>query len=152
MEEHPILGERILEPIEQLEEVRRIVRSAHEHFDGTGYPDGLAGEEIPIESRIVLVCDAYHAMTTDRPYRRAIGIEEAKARLREGSGQPVRPERGRRAPPHSLTDYEAPAASALRSPRNAHVQKATPNPIAIANAPRTCGASPAMNPRPVSRR
>ena len=91
VEEHPILGERILEPIEQLEEVRRIVRSAHEHFDGTGYPDGLAGEEIPIESRVVLVCDAYHAMTSDRPYRRAIGIEEAKARLREGSGSQFDP-------------------------------------------------------------
>jgi HD-GYP domain-containing protein (c-di-GMP phosphodiesterase class II) len=86
VEQHPILGERILEPIAQLEEVRRIVRSAHEHFDGTGYPDGLAGEEIPIESRIVLVCDAYHAMTTDRPYRRSIGAEEAKVQLRDGSG------------------------------------------------------------------
>ena len=86
VESHPILGERILEPIEQLEEVRRIVRSAHENFDGTGYPDRLAGEEIPIESRIVLACDAYHAMTTDRPYRSSIGIDEAKTRLREGSG------------------------------------------------------------------
>ncbi|MGH3079154.1 MAG: diguanylate cyclase [Gaiellaceae bacterium] len=86
VQQHPILGERILEPIEQLEEVRRIVRSAHEHFDGTGYPDRLAGEEIPIESRIVLVCDAYHAMTTDRPYRPAIGVEDAKARLHESSG------------------------------------------------------------------
>jgi len=83
---HPILGERILAPIEQLEEVRRIVRCAHENFDGTGYPDGLSGEEIPIESRIVLACDAYHAMTTDRPYRSSIGAEEAKARLRHGSG------------------------------------------------------------------
>ena len=83
---HPILGERILAPIEQLEEVRRIVRCAHENFDGTGYPDRLAGEEIPIESRIVLACDAYHAMTTDRPYRASIGAEEAKARLRHGSG------------------------------------------------------------------
>jgi diguanylate cyclase (GGDEF)-like protein len=86
VEGHPILGERILEPIQQLEEVRRIVRSAHESFDGTGYPDRLAGEEIPIESRIVLACDAYHAMTTDRPYRASIGVDEARARLREGSG------------------------------------------------------------------
>jgi HD-GYP domain-containing protein (c-di-GMP phosphodiesterase class II) len=62
------------------------VRSAHEHFDGTGYPDGSAGEDIPIESRIVLVCDAYHAMTTDRPYRRSIGVDEAKGRLRDGAG------------------------------------------------------------------
>jgi len=86
VEEHPILGERILAPIEQLEAVRRIIRSAHEHFDGTGYPDGLAGEDIPIESRIILVCDAFHAMTTDRPYRHSIGRDEAKARLRDGAG------------------------------------------------------------------
>jgi diguanylate cyclase (GGDEF)-like protein len=86
VDEHPILGERILAPIEQLEEVRRIVRSAHEHFDGSGYPDRLAGEDIPIESRIILVCDAYHAMTTDRPYRRSIGVDAAKERLREGAG------------------------------------------------------------------
>jgi diguanylate cyclase (GGDEF)-like protein len=86
VEQHPILGERILEPVDRLEDIRRIVRSAHEHFDGTGYPDGLAGEEIPIESRIVLVCDTYHAMTTDRPYRRALDRNEATRRLREGAG------------------------------------------------------------------
>jgi diguanylate cyclase (GGDEF)-like protein len=86
IETHPILGERILAPIEQLGEVRLIVRCAHEHFDGTGYPDGLAGDQIPLESRIVLACDAYHAMTTDRPYRKSLGEAEAKRRLLEASG------------------------------------------------------------------
>ena len=86
VETHPLLGERILAPILQLGEVRRIVRSAHEHFDGSGYPDRLAGEAIPVESRIVLACDAFHAMTTDRPYRKALPEEEARARLVEGSG------------------------------------------------------------------
>jgi len=86
VETHPLLGERILAPIEQLEEVRRIVRSAHEHFDGGGYPDGVAREQIPLESRIVLACDAYHAMTTDRPYRPALDVAEARRRLEEGSG------------------------------------------------------------------
>ncbi len=86
VETHPLLGERILAPIVQLEEVRRIVRSAHEHFDGTGYPDRLAGDSIPIESRIVLACDAFHAMTTDRPYRSSLGVDEARRRLREASG------------------------------------------------------------------
>jgi HD-GYP domain-containing protein (c-di-GMP phosphodiesterase class II) len=88
---HPILGERILAPIEQLEEVRRIVRCAHENFDGTGYPDGLSGEEIPIESRIVLACDAYHAMTTDRPYRDALAPAEALRRLEEAAGSQFDP-------------------------------------------------------------
>ena len=86
VETHPLLGERILAPILQLGEVRRIVRSAHEHFDGSGYPDRLAGEAIPVESRIVLACDAFHAMTTDRPYRKALPEEEARARLVGGSG------------------------------------------------------------------
>ena len=92
VETHPILGERILAPIEQLEEVRSIVRSAHEHYDGGGYPDRLAGDEIPLESRIVLACDAFHAMTTDRPYRRALGAEEAQRRLVEASGSQFDPQ------------------------------------------------------------
>jgi diguanylate cyclase (GGDEF)-like protein len=91
VETHPLLGERILAPIEQLGEVRRIVRSAHEHYDGSGYPDGLAGDEIPVESRIVLACDAFHAMTTDRPYRKALGSEEARRRLVEASGSQFDP-------------------------------------------------------------
>jgi HD-GYP domain-containing protein (c-di-GMP phosphodiesterase class II) len=86
VEKHPSLGERILAPIEQLAEVRSIVRSAHERFDGSGYPDGLAAERIPIESRIVLACDAYHAMITDRPYRPALGVETARRELTKGAG------------------------------------------------------------------
>ncbi len=86
IEMHPELGERILEPIDRLAEVRTIVRSCHERWDGEGYPDGKAGEEIPIESRIIFVCDAFHAMTTDRPYRKRLGVEEACRRLREGAG------------------------------------------------------------------
>ena len=92
VETHPVLGERILAPIEQLGEVRLIVRCAHEHFDGTGYPDRLVGEQIPLESRIVLACDAYHAMTTDRPYRKSLGEEEAKRRLLESAGTQFDPQ------------------------------------------------------------
>jgi diguanylate cyclase (GGDEF)-like protein len=92
VETHPILGERILAPIQQLGEVRHIVRCAHEHYDGTGYPDRLVGEQIPLESRIVLACDAYHAMTTDRPYRRSLGEEEARRRLVEASGTQFDPQ------------------------------------------------------------
>jgi diguanylate cyclase (GGDEF)-like protein len=86
VETHPVLGERILAPIEQLAEVGKIVRSCHERFDGDGYPDGLAAEDIPIESRIVFACDAFHAMTTDRPYREAQGCAEARRRLAEAAG------------------------------------------------------------------
>src|ERR671936_930093 len=91
IELHPELGERILEPIDRLAEVRRIVRSCHERWDGDGYPDGKAGEEIPIESRIIFVCDAFHAMTTDRPYRKRLSVEEACRRLREGAGSQFDP-------------------------------------------------------------
>ncbi|HEY3018050.1 MAG TPA: diguanylate cyclase [Gaiellaceae bacterium] len=83
---HPELGEKIIAPIDRLEEVRPIVRHCHERYDGAGYPDGLKGEDIPVESRIILVCDAYHAMTTDRPYRRKLPEEEALRRLAEGAG------------------------------------------------------------------
>ena len=159
IETHPVLGERILAPIGQLDEVRRIVRSCHERFDGSGYPDGLAGADVPIESRIVFACDAFHAMTTDRPYRRALDVAEARERLVAASGTQFDPQvveallqRPRRGVGASCISPYAPAASARRRPRNAHVQKQTPIPIAIANAPRTCGASPATNPRPVSSR
>jgi diguanylate cyclase (GGDEF)-like protein len=92
IETHPILGERILQPIEQLEEVRRIVRSGHERWDGSGYPDHLKGKEIPIESRIIIACDAFHAMTTDRPYRAAVGVDEARRRLEDASGSQFDPD------------------------------------------------------------
>jgi HD-GYP domain-containing protein (c-di-GMP phosphodiesterase class II) len=71
--------------------VRTIVRHCHERWDGLGYPDGKSGQEIPIEARIVLVCDAFHAMTTDRPYRKALAAEEAVSRLREAAGSQFDP-------------------------------------------------------------
>ncbi len=90
--QHPELGERILAPIDRLADVRPIVRACHERWDGHGYPDGKAGLEIPVEARIVLVCDAFHAMTTDRPYRRRLPDEEAVRRLTEASGSQFDPE------------------------------------------------------------
>ena len=86
MQEHPVIGERIVRTIPGLGPVARIVRHEHERWDGTGYPDGLSGEEIPIGARIVLACDAYHAMTSDRPYREALSHAEAVRELANGAG------------------------------------------------------------------
>jgi len=86
IEQHPELGERILAPIDQLEAVRPIVRACHERYDGLGYPDGLTADEIPLEARIIFACDAFHAMTTDRPYREALPVEEAFRRLTSAAG------------------------------------------------------------------
>ena len=86
VKEHPELGEKILAPIERLEDVRPIVRACHERWDGLGYPDGKSGTDIPVESRVVLVCDAFHAMVTDRPYRGALPQAEAVRRLEQASG------------------------------------------------------------------
>ena len=89
---HPELGERILAPIARLADVGSIVRHCHEHWDGRGYPNQLAGAKIPLESRIILVVDAYHAMTTDRPYRARLPENEARERLRAGAGTQFDPE------------------------------------------------------------
>ncbi len=84
---HTIDGELMLRRVGgTLSNVGRIVRSSHERFDGAGYPDGLAGDVIPIESRIVAVCDSFSAMTTDRPYRRALSVDQAVAELRRCAG------------------------------------------------------------------
>jgi diguanylate cyclase (GGDEF)-like protein len=92
IETHPELGERILAPISRLEDVRPIVRHCHERWDGAGYPDGKAAEDIPIEARVILVCDAFHAMTTDRPYRSRLPIQEAFRRLEESAGSQFDPD------------------------------------------------------------
>jgi HD-GYP domain-containing protein (c-di-GMP phosphodiesterase class II) len=87
MKTHTVEGERLLAQVGGiLGNVGRIVRSCHEDWDGTGYPDGLAGEEIPLVARIVRACDAYSAMTTDRSYRKARPVEDAVAELRRCSG------------------------------------------------------------------
>jgi HD-GYP domain-containing protein (c-di-GMP phosphodiesterase class II) len=83
---HPDIGDQIMAPVEFLQPIRPLIRASHERWDGMGYPDGLKGEEIPIGARIVAVCDAWHAMTSDRAYRRALPAEEALRRLKEASG------------------------------------------------------------------
>ena len=86
MRKHTVIGERVLNAAPALGPVARIVRSTHEHWDGSGYPDGLAGEDIPLGSRIILLCDAYNAMTEGRPYKPAVDARAAVEALREGAG------------------------------------------------------------------
>jgi diguanylate cyclase (GGDEF)-like protein/putative nucleotidyltransferase with HDIG domain len=92
MRSHTTVGERILEPIDSLKEVLPIVRSSHERWDGAGYPDGLAGNDIPLGARIVAVCDAYRAMVEARPYRPARTRSEAIEELRASASTHFDPE------------------------------------------------------------
>ena len=92
MRQHPIIGERILRAIPGMGAIARAVRHDHERWDGKGYPDGISGEEIPIDARIVLACDAYHAMVSDRPYRKAMSQREAMHELTENAGTQFDPQ------------------------------------------------------------
>ena len=92
MRTHTLAGESMLGRIGGvLEEAGVVVRTHHERFDGKGYPDGLAGEEIPIGARVIAACDAFNAMTTDRPYRKAMPMEAATAELKRESGKQFDP-------------------------------------------------------------
>ncbi len=84
--QHPLVGERILRASPAFRNVATIVRSTHERWDGAGYPDGLAGSEIPVASRIISACDAYTAMTSARPYRAALSMDDAIAELERVAG------------------------------------------------------------------
>jgi HD-GYP domain-containing protein (c-di-GMP phosphodiesterase class II) len=84
--QHTVIGEEIIQPISFLRGVSLIVRHSHEHWDGTGYPDQLQGEQIPIESRIVFACDAFDAMTSTRSYQQALSTDAAIERMRELRG------------------------------------------------------------------
>ena len=85
--EHPWLGERIVAPVPALNGLtRQVIASHHERWDGSGYPRGLRGAEIPIVARIFAVVDAYDAMTNDQPYRAALGLEDARTELSTRAG------------------------------------------------------------------
>jgi diguanylate cyclase (GGDEF)-like protein len=83
---HPLVGERIISAAPALAAAAKLVRSTHERFDGGGYPDGLAGDQIPVEARIIAVCDAFTAMTSPRPYAPQLTVPEAIAELRQNAG------------------------------------------------------------------
>jgi HD-GYP domain-containing protein (c-di-GMP phosphodiesterase class II) len=93
MNTHTVEGQRMLQRVGgRLAEVGTVVRSCHERWDGGGYPDGLAGAEIPLAARIVCCCDAFSAMTTDRPYRKALSLDEALAELEANAGSQFDPD------------------------------------------------------------
>jgi HD-GYP domain-containing protein (c-di-GMP phosphodiesterase class II) len=89
---HPSDGEAILAPLDQLADLLPVVRHHHERFDGRGYPDGLAGEAIAVEARIVQVADTYHAMSSSRPYRAALDRDRVRGELERNAGTQFDPE------------------------------------------------------------
>ncbi len=87
IKKHPVLGCEIIEKVESLKTIAKIVRHHHERCDGKGYPDGLKCDEIPLESKIIAIADAFDAMTSDRPYRKALSVSKALKILEEGKGR-----------------------------------------------------------------
>ncbi len=94
IQKHPEIGERILSPIAGDEEILNFVRNHHERYDGTGYPDRLKGAQIPLGARILAISDAYEAMTSERPYRKAMSNKAALAEIECGKGTQFDPEVG----------------------------------------------------------
>jgi two-component system cell cycle response regulator len=92
MRRHTIIGERILMAAPSLRSVAKLVRSSHERWDGGGYPDGLARDEIPLGARVVAVCDAFDAMTTNRPYRQRVNQPAALTELQACAGTQFDPD------------------------------------------------------------
>ena len=92
MRRHTLIGEGMLTAAPALASVAKVVRSSHERFDGGGYPDALAGDAIPRASRIVFVCDAFHAMTSERPYGAPMSAEQALEELSRCAGGQFDPE------------------------------------------------------------
>jgi putative nucleotidyltransferase with HDIG domain len=91
MKTHPVIGANLIGEVPNLEKIRPIVLAHHEHYDGSGYPNGLKGDEIPLAAQIISVADTYEAITSTRPYRQALGHNEAVAELRRVAGSQLNP-------------------------------------------------------------
>ena len=92
VQQHPLIGVKIIEGIDFFKDKISMIRNHHEHFDGGGYPDGLMGETIPLEARIIAVSDAFDAMTSLRPHRRAMPVEGVLLEMEKGKGRQFDPQ------------------------------------------------------------
>jgi two-component system cell cycle response regulator len=108
---HTLIGQRIVDAAPVLAGVGKLIRSSHEAYDGRGYPDGLAGDAIPLGARIITVCDSYDAMTSDRPYRPAMSHHQALAELRHCAGVQFDPD--------VVAVFEAVVGAAIADPHGA---------------------------------
>jgi putative nucleotidyltransferase with HDIG domain len=91
IKQHTVVGALMVERLARFGKVHQLVRWSHERWDGDGYPDGLAGEQIPLGARVIAVCDAWDAMVSNRPYRSAMSVEDALGELRAGAGSQFDP-------------------------------------------------------------
>lgn len=130
---HPRIGSRLVSEVSSLEPLSEAILHHHERFDGTGYPDGLGGEDIPLEARIISVADAFSAMTADRPYRKAMSVDEACAELDRCAGSDFDPniasvfvEEVHRQPPRRFRRPLAAALSDGGELAEARARKGTP--------------------------
>ncbi len=145
IQRHTLIGENILSAAPVLAGIGRLVRSSHERYDGTGYPDGLREDEIPLPSRIIFVCDSFDAMTTDRPYRKAMTDTEALAELKHCAFTQFDP---------AVVDAFATELAALRTTgRTAGDERHGPNPPGLhrSGKPSDVPPQPARSNRPASR-
>ena len=92
VKQHTVIGALMVERVARLGAVHQLVRWSHDRWDGRGYPDRLAGVAIPLGARVICACDAYDAMVSDRPYRRAMSVDAALAELRAGAGSQFDPD------------------------------------------------------------
>jgi diguanylate cyclase (GGDEF)-like protein/PAS domain S-box-containing protein len=139
MRQHPAIGARILSSTRTLAHLAPAVKAEHERFDGHGYPDGLVADAIPLASRITFACDAYHAMTSDRPYRTALDHETALGELRAGAGSQFDPQ---------VVDALLNTVGASKTTDGAEEDPppSTPRDVLIAHTPRQ---TPLWEPHPV---
>jgi len=91
IQEHPLIGAKIVEGIDFFKDKIPMIRHHHEHFNGSGYPDGLIGEDIPLEARIITIPDAFDAMTSLRPHRKALPLQDVLIELEKGKGRQFDP-------------------------------------------------------------
>lgn len=107
MKTHPMIGGRIVQPVRALQRAADIIEGHHERWDGNGYPRGLRGERIPLAARIFAIADSFDAMTSDRPYRKALSLEHALEEIRDGAGTQFDPDCARS---FLDMDWDAPAS------------------------------------------